>query len=166
MRDQQGRPFVGPAGQLLDNLLACAGLARTEVFITNVVKHRPPGNRDPELDELDACDTFLRAQIEALRPLVIVTLGRFSLAKFVANVRSMREVHGKAIHQNGATICAMYHPAAALHQGSLRSVLEQDFRGLPLIITRARERAGAAEAAATPVALAAAASVPEQMSLW
>ncbi len=141
--DQQGRPFVGAAGQFLNELLGLAGLSRSEVFITNVVKHRPPGNRDPEPDELEACDGYLRAQIEAIDPEVIVTLGRFSLAKFIQNVRAMRDIHGRALPYENRVICAMYHPAAALHQNSLRSVLEQDFRALPMIIAKAKARAAA-----------------------
>lgn len=160
--DQQGRPFVGPAGQLLDELLTLAGLSRPDVFITNVIKHRPPGNRDPEPDELAACDAFLQAQVAAIQPLVIVTLGRYSLARFVPNVRSMRDVHGRAMPVNGRTICAMYHPAAALRQGSLRAVLEQDFRSLPTVVARAKERAG--QAAEVPVF--ATSIQPAQMSLW
>ncbi|MPZ13664.1 MAG: uracil-DNA glycosylase [Chloroflexi bacterium] len=136
--DRQGKPFVGPAGQLLDELLQFAGLRREEVFITNVVKHRPPGNRDPEPDELEACEGHLRAQMSAISPLVIVTLGRFSLAKFMPNVRTMREVHGRTFPYQGMLVCAMYHPAAALHQQRLRATLEQDFRALPMIIARAR----------------------------
>ena len=151
--DQQGRPFVGPAGQLLDQLLKVAGFTRNEVFITNVIKHRPPGNRDPEEDEISACDAFLKAQIAAIRPRVIVTLGRYSLAKFLPNVRSMKEVHGKAFPYEGRLVCAMYHPAAALHQGSLRAVLEQDFRMLPMIIARAETRAPAAESEALGAAI-------------
>lgn len=161
--DQAGRPFVGPAGQLLDKLLQIAGLARKDVFITNVVKHRPPGNRDPEPDELEACDYFLRAQIAAIRPQLVVTLGRFSLSKFIPNVRAMRDVHGRAIPCDGLLICAMYHPAAALHQQSLRAVLEQDFRSLPMILARAQARASA-----TPVqtGLPGIERSLEQMSLW
>lgn len=152
--DQQGRPFVGPAGQFLDELLGHADLTRQDVFITNVVKCRPPGNRDPEPDELAACDGYLRAQIAALDPRVIVTLGRFSLAKFVPNVRSMRDVHGRALPHEGRVVVAMYHPAAALHQGSLRSVIEDDFRTLPMIIARATSQAAAPPAAAAPAAAA------------
>ncbi|HEY3118738.1 MAG TPA: uracil-DNA glycosylase [Chloroflexota bacterium] len=134
--DQQGRPFVGAAGQFLEELLNLAGLSRRDVFITNVVKCRPPGNRDPEPEEMAACDGYLRAQIEALAPTLIVTLGRFSLAKFFPQTRGMKEVHGRALSYNGLTICAMYHPAAALHQGSLRQVLQDDFKRLPAIIER------------------------------
>lgn len=160
--DQQGRPFVGPAGQLLDQLLELAGLSRKDVFITNVVKCRPPGNRDPEAEELAACDGYLRAQITAIKPRVIVTLGRFSLNKFIPTVRSMKEVHGRAIPYDGMFICAMYHPAAALHQGSLKRVLEEDFRRLPMIIARAE-----AEATQQPFSLPGARRpLPEQMSLF
>lgn len=168
--DQQGRPFVGPAGQFLDELLQLAGLKRSDVYITNVVKHRPPGNRDPEPDEIVACAVHLQAQIAAIRPQVIVTLGRHSLARFLPSVRSMAEVHGRAMTCNGLLVCAMYHPAAALHQGRLRAVLEQDFRALPLIIARARERAAAATEATmtteTPSQVASAEPPPEQMALW
>ncbi len=141
--DQQGRPFVGAAGQFLNELLGHAGLSRSEVFITNVIKHRPPGNRDPEPDELEACDGYLRAQIAAIDPEVIVTLGRFSLAKFIPNVRAMRDIHGRALPYENRIICAMYHPAAALHQASLKSVLEQDFRSLPMIVAKAKARTAA-----------------------
>jgi len=163
--DQQGRPFVGPAGQLLDQLLTAAGFSRSDVFITNVIKHRPPGNRDPEEEEITACDAFLRAQIAAISPKVIVTLGRYSLAKFMPNIRSMKEVHGKAFPYEGRLVCAMYHPAAALHQGSLRSVLEQDFRTLPMIIARAEARVATVNEH-NEGALAEQASSAEQMALW
>ena len=161
--DQQGRPFVGPAGKLLDDLLKVAGLARTDVFITNVVKHRPPGNRDPETDELEACDAHLRAQIAALKPKIIVTLGRFSLAKFIPNVKSMRDIHGRAIPFEDKVVCAMYHPAAALHQPSLRGTLEQDFRALPMMVQRATARLTTAEPAPAEPAPP---PEPEQMSLF
>jgi uracil-DNA glycosylase family 4 len=163
--DQQGRPFVGPAGQLLDQLLRAAGFSRSDVFITNVIKHRPPGNRDPEEDEITACDAFLRAQIAAIQPKVIVTLGRYSLAKFIPNVRSMKEVHGKAFPYENRLVCAMYHPAAALHQGSLRGVLEQDFRALPMIIARAEARTASTKERAGDGTVQEA-SPAEQMALW
>jgi len=164
--DQQGRPFVGPAGQLLDQLLKIAGFARKDVFITNVIKHRPPGNRDPEETEITACDTFLKAQIAAVSPRVVVTLGRFSLAKFLPTARSMKDVHGKAFPYEGRLVCAMYHPAAALHQGSLRSVLEQDFRMLPMIISRAEPRAVTQEPTAAPVGVVAPEPTAEQIALF
>jgi DNA polymerase len=129
------------------------------------VKHRPPGNRDPESDELEACDGYLRAQIAAIRPKVIVTLGRFSLAKFVPNVRAMRDIHGKAMPYEDRVICAMYHPAAALHQQSLRSVLEQDFRALPMIVERITARSAAAPTDSAPPAEPVE-QPPEQMTLF
>ncbi len=164
--DQQGRPFVGPAGQLLDQLLKAAGFARSDVFITNVIKHRPPGNRDPEEDEITACDAFLKAQIAAINPRVIVTLGRYSLAKFLPGPRSMKDVHGKAFPYEGRLVCAMYHPAAALHQGSLRSVLEQDFRMLPMIISRAETRAAGTDTDRTAAVTAEEEPTAEQMALF
>jgi DNA polymerase len=163
--DQQGRPFVGPAGQLLDDLLKVAGLARRDVYITNVIKHRPPGNRDPEPDEIEACEGYLRAQIATIRPQVIVTLGRYSLARFFPNVRSMAEAHGRVMSYNGTLVCPMYHPAAALRQGRLKEVLEQDFRALPMIVRRAQERASTVAPAETEDGPASG-PAPQQMSLW
>lgn len=138
--NEQGRPFVGQAGKFLDELLAKAGLARSKVFITNVVKCRPPNNRDPEPAELTACSVFLDRQIEAINPLVIVTLGRFSMAKFMPTAR-ISTVHGQASWINGRLVVAMYHPAAALHQPNLKPVVEQDFSHLAAHIDNARKAA-------------------------
>jgi uracil-DNA glycosylase len=128
--DQQGRPFVGQAGKLLDDLLAQAGLSRSTVFIANVLKCRPPNNRDPLPDEIEACSSHLQAQIEAIDPKVIVTLGRYSLQRFLPGAAISR-VHGQRFMKDDRTVVPMYHPAAALHQGSLRAVIEEDFRKLP-----------------------------------
>jgi DNA polymerase len=136
--NEQGRPFVGAAGKLLDELLAKIGMKRAEVFIANVVKCRPPNNRDPLPDELDACGEYLERQIQAINPRVIVTLGRYSMARFMPNAR-ISEVHGQAARIRGRLIVPMYHPAAALHQGSLRPALERDFALLPGLIARAAE---------------------------
>src|SRR5579884_4248224 len=111
--DQQGRPFVGAAGQLLVDMLKTIGLRREEVFITNVVRCRPPGNRDPLPDELAACDRYTQRQLAILQPKLIVTLGRFSMARFFGP-GSMRELHGRSKEWNGITCLAMYHPAAIL----------------------------------------------------
>lgn len=127
--DQQGRPFVGQAGKLLDDLLGQAGLRRDEVFIANTLKCRPPGNRDPLPGEMDACSMHLEAQIAAIAPEVIVTLGRFSLQRLLPGMTISR-VHGQKFERDNLTIVPMYHPAAALHQGSLRAVIEADFRRL------------------------------------
>jgi DNA polymerase len=134
----QGLPFVGAAGQFLDELLADAGLKREEVFITNVVKCRPPGNRDPQVEELDACKPYLERQIAAVNPDVIVTLGRFSMGHFINNGK-ISGIHGKPFWSGGRMIIPMYHPAAALHQPSLREVVKQDFAMLPEMIARAQE---------------------------
>lgn len=136
--NEQGLPFVGAAGKFLDELLAGIGMQRAEVFITNVVKCRPPSNRDPELAELQACDDYLERQIQAINPKVIVTLGRYSMAKFVPNVK-ISQVHGQARWVNGRLVVPMFHPAAALHQGSLKPVVERDFARLPELIQQAAQ---------------------------
>ncbi len=127
--NQQGKPFVGQAGAFLDELLAAADLKRGEVFITNVVKCRPPSNRDPMPEELTACEVYLDEQIQLLNPKVIVTLGRFSMAKFIENGR-ISQIHGKAHQIGNRLVVTMYHPAAALHQPALRPVLVEDFAKL------------------------------------
>jgi uracil-DNA glycosylase len=135
--NEQGRPFVGASGKFLGELLKQAGLSRDTVFITNVVKCRPPGNRDPQPEELVACSRHLDHQIETIDPLVIVTLGRFSMACYLPNTKISR-IHGQATWSNGKLIVPMYHPAAALHQPSLRPVVAQDFALLPEWIEKAR----------------------------
>lgn len=139
--DRQGRPFVGAAGQFLGELLGLAGLQRSDVFIANVVKHRPPNNRDPEPDEIGACAVFLDRQIAAINPPVIVTLGRFSMARWFPGERIMR-IHGQARWIDGRLIVPMLHPAAALHQPQNRPLIEADFRKLPEILAEAERRLG------------------------
>jgi uracil-DNA glycosylase family 4 len=136
--DATGRPFVGPAGQLLDELLRSIGWAREHVFIANVVKCRPPGNRDPEPDEINACRPYLDRQESALDPAVIVTLGRHSLRRYLPDAR-IGEVHGRLRRSGGRFVFPMYHPAAALHQSSLRETLFADIRGLPAALLAARQ---------------------------
>ncbi len=135
--DRQGRPFVGAAGQFLEELLGLAGLTRADVFITNVVKHRPPNNRDPEADEIAACAVFLERQIAAINPQVIVTLGRYSMAKWFPGEKISR-IHGQPKRVGGRLIVPMIHPAAALHQPQNRPLLEADFRRLPELLAQAR----------------------------
>lgn len=135
--DQQSLPFVGASGEFLTKLIRRAGCERSEVFITNVVKCRPPGNRDPMPDEIAACAPYLDRQIAAIDPLVIVTLGRFSMARYFPNERISR-IHGHPKKVGRRTVVPMYHPAAALHQNALRSVIEEDFDQLGKIIARAR----------------------------
>jgi uracil-DNA glycosylase len=133
--NEQGLPFVGAAGRFLDELLASIRLKREDVFITNVVKCRPPGNRDPETQELEACNQYLERQIITINPKIIVTLGRVSMAKFLPNVK-ISQVHGQPRWVNGRLIVPMFHPAAALHQGSLRPAIEADFAKLPEFIAQ------------------------------
>ena len=128
--DQQGRPFVGAAGQFLEQLLASIGLKRTDVFIANVIKCRPPQNRDPLPEEIGACSNWLSQQIEIVNPKIIVTLGRYSLARFMPGM-PIGKIHGQARKVNGQWIVPMYHPAAALHQGGLRRTIEEDFKKIP-----------------------------------
>lgn len=134
--NEQGRPFVGAAGKFLEELLASIALTREQVYIGNVVKCRPPGNRDPQPEELQACSDYLERQVQAINPKVIVTLGRFSLQRYLPNAK-ISEVHGRAVRVKGRLICPMYHPAAALHQPSLRGTVEQDFLKLPQMIAQA-----------------------------
>jgi uracil-DNA glycosylase len=141
--DVQGRPFVGPAGQLLNELLARAGLKREDVFITNVVKHRPPGNRDPMPDEKEACGEYLDRQIALIKPKLIVTLGRHSMASFFGPNAKISQVHGTTKPWRDIMAYACFHPAAALHQPRFREALEQDFANLPKALEAARARARA-----------------------
>lgn len=140
--NEQGRPFVGAAGKFLSELLEKAGLKRNEVYITNVVKCRPPSNRDPLPEELAACGDFLEQQIQAIKPLIIITLGRFSMARFIPNVK-ISAVHGQARWINDQLVVPMFHPAAALHQPALKSSVENDFAQLPQMIAQARKRLAA-----------------------
>jgi uracil-DNA glycosylase family 4 len=153
--DQQGRPFVGAAGQLLVDMLRQIGLRREEVFITNVVRCRPPGNRDPQPDELSACDTYTQRQIAVLDPGLIVTLGRYSMARFFGP-GSMRELHGRSREWNGITCLAMYHPAAILRTPTpeMRRIYEEDFHRIPALLAEARKKKAAAMAAAASVPVA------------
>jgi len=138
--DKQGRPFVGSAGKFLDELLQSINLDRTKVYICNVIKCRPPSNRDPFPQEVESCRKWLDLQIETISPKVIVTLGRHSMSKFFRGA-SIGKIHGTAQEINGRLCFAMYHPAAALHQQSLRKTIEADILKLPGIIARYDETA-------------------------
>jgi DNA polymerase len=135
--NEQGRPFVGAAGQFLDELLAKAGLKRSDVWIGNVVKCRPPGNRDPQPDELAACNQYLERQIAAINPKIIITLGRYSMAKYMPGAK-ISSVHGQMRRLGDRFVIAMFHPAAALHQASLKPSIEADFAQLPKLLEQAR----------------------------
>jgi uracil-DNA glycosylase family 4 len=127
--DESGRPFVGGAGKLLDHLLEEAGLERGDVFITNVVKARPPGNRDPKADEVAHHLPWLEAQLEVIRPKLLVPLGRHALARFASDVK-ITQAHGSVIERDGRTLFPMFHPAAALRNPRLRETLHDDARKL------------------------------------
>jgi uracil-DNA glycosylase family 4 len=145
--DQQGRPFVGAAGGLLTELVGSIGWKRDQVFITNVVKCRPPGNRDPEPDEMAACAPFLRRQLEVLDPALVVTLGRYSLGTFMPGTR-IGQVHGTsrpvdpATGARDAVAFAMYHPAAAFRQLSLKETMREDMARIPDVLIEARRGRG------------------------
>jgi uracil-DNA glycosylase len=153
--DREGLPFVGAAGSLLNELLSAIGWRRQDVFVTNVVKCRPPGNRDPEPAEIAACAPFLRRQLEVLDPALIVTLGRHSLQTFMPGAR-IGGSHGTirpvdpATGAPNALAYAMYHPAAALRQGALKQTMLEDVAGLPETLLRARERRAQATEAPAP----------------
>lgn len=131
--DRDGRPFVGPAGKFLDKLLVSIGLSREDVYITNMVKCRPPNNRDPLPGEIEACRPFLDEQMETIKPKVIVTLGRYSFSKFFPG-ESISRARGKPRSWMNKILYPVYHPAAALHNPGLRSTIMDDFSRLPLLV--------------------------------
>lgn len=137
--DLTGEPFVGAAGKLLSEMLESIGLKREDVFIGNVVKHRPPGNRDPETEEIEACWPFLARQIELIEPLLIVFLGRHSLNRFFPTAK-ISEVHGQAFRREWQgkpqVFLALYHPAAALYRGTMKETLMEDFQKIPKLLLK------------------------------
>ena len=146
--NEQGRPFVGAAGKFLDELLEQAGVTRADVWITNVVKCRPPGNRDPLPDEVETCTSnYLQHQIRIVNPSIIVTLGRFSMGLFFKGAK-ISQVHGQMRKVGEHFVIAMFHPAAALHQASLKPAILADFARLPELLSQAR--AGLGKSAPVP----------------
>lgn len=140
--DKQGRPFVGASGKFLDELLAQAGVTRSDVFITNVVKCRPPGNRDPQPIEVETCTTnYLDNQIKIVNPSIIVTLGRHSMNKFIPDAK-ITQIHGQMQKVGKRFVIPMFHPAAALHQVRFRPMLLEDFAKLPKLLEEARAALG------------------------
>ncbi|MBN1582006.1 MAG: uracil-DNA glycosylase [Anaerolineae bacterium] len=131
--DRSGRPFVGASGKFLEQLLESIGLKREDVYIANVIKCRPPGNRDPQPNEIEACKPFLDKQIDLLKPKIIVTLGRFSMARYFPGAK-ISHVHGQPRKIQGVLYYPMYHPAAALHQPSLRTTVEEDVKRIPELL--------------------------------
>lgn len=140
--DQQSRPFVGAAGQYLEELLAKVDMKRDSVFITNMVKCRPPGNRDPLPGEIEACSKYIDEQIRLVQPKVIVTLGRHSLGKFLPG-ETIGKVHGKPKQVGDLIVYPIYHPAAALRRHSLRLVMENDFQLIPSLLKGGIEKVSA-----------------------
>ena len=136
--DRDGRPFIGQAGKLLDQMLAKIGLDRQDVYVTNMVKCRPPNNRDPLPEELSACAPYLDKQIEIISPRVIVCLGRFSFSKFFPG-ETISKARGRPRNWNGIKVYPMYHPAAALHNPKLKPAIEKDFRNLPALIEQVNQ---------------------------
>jgi uracil-DNA glycosylase len=137
--DQQGLPFVGKSGQYLDELLKQIGLARDDVFIANVVKCRPPDNRDPLTDEMAACNPYIRRQIDIIDPLVIATLGRYSMGMFFPNAR-ISTIHGQAKYGTVRAYYPFFHPAAVLRDSNLRPVMEADFARLLTVVEEVKRR--------------------------
>jgi len=131
--DEQGEPFVGRSGRFLDELLESVGLNREKVFITNVVKCRPPGNRDPHVGEIQACTTYLDQQLNLIRPTLVATLGRFAMRHFLSD-GPISEIHGQPRQLDDLVILPLYHPAAALYRGSLRGVVREDFQRIPELL--------------------------------
>jgi DNA polymerase len=159
--NEQGRPFVGAAGNFLEELLAQAGLKRSDVWIGNVVKCRPPGNRDPQPEELSACDEYLEKQIKAINPKIIITLGRFSMNKFMPNAK-ISSVHGQMRKIGNRFVIPMYHPAAALHQPKWRPQIMADFAKL----SKQLEQAKAVFVSAAPDKDEPSEEEPKQLSLF
>jgi DNA polymerase len=146
--DLKGEPFVGAAGKLLDELLASAGLQRSDVYIANILKCRPPGNRDPQAEEIDTCTPFLREQVRIIDPAVIVTLGNFSTRFILKTTRGITGLRGTVQQAGRFTVLPIFHPAAALYDNSKRDVLFEDFAKLrELLDERAEQDAEATEPA-------------------
>ena len=165
--DRQGVPFVGQAGKLLEQLLAGIGLSRQEVYIANVLKCRPPGNRDPQPDEIEACESHLFRQIELIEPTVVATLGNFATKLLSGRPLGITRVHGQeqqtTIGSRSVLLYPLYHPAAALYTPAMLKVLESDFARLPELLGRMPEPAAAPE---PELALVAPQPPAEQLGLF
>lgn len=136
--DEQGKPFVGAAGKFLNEMLAMIGLQRQDIYITNIVKYRPPNNRDPLPDEKAESMPYLEAQLEAIKPKVVITLGRHSMNCFLPDL-SISQVHGQPKRFKGQVYLPLFHPAAALYNGGMRQTLIDDFIKIPIIINKLKE---------------------------
>lgn len=133
--DELGRPFVGAAGKFLDEMLASIKLDRKDIYISNIVKYRPPGNRDPKPEEIEAFKPYLKKQVEIIEPKLIVFLGRHSMNVFLPELK-ISEAHGRAYKRDGQVYMPLYHPAAALYNGGMRKTLLEDFAGIPRLLKK------------------------------
>mgnify|MGYP000925962181 FL=1 len=133
--DELGRPFVGAAGKFLDEMLASIELDRKDIYISNIVKYRPPGNRDPKPEEIEAFKPYLKKQVEIIEPKLIVFLGRHSMNVFLPELK-ISEAHGRAYKRDGQVYMPLYHPAAALYNGGMRKTLLEDFAGIPRLLKK------------------------------
>lgn len=163
--DRQGMPFVGPAGQFLDQLLRSIGLERSQVYIANTLKCRPPDNRDPLPEELDSCTPYLFKQIEIIKPRIVCTLGNHATRILLGTSTGISQLHGKLIRKRGLAYVPLFHPAAALHKPPLKAVLIEDFQRLRehLEAERARWESEPASAAVSEETVP---DQPEQMGLF
>lgn len=165
--DKQGEPFVGAAGKLLNDLLASAGLSRNDIYIANVIKCRPPNNRDPEPDEVETCKPFLMQQIQMIRPKLVCTLGNWATQTLLERKVGITKVKGQAFYMKDFVIFPLLHPAAALHQGNLLDTLKEDFKKLKEFLDKNTKPAESTTAAPTPVpALQIEPPQPAQMDLF
>lgn len=164
--DQQGEPFVGAAGKLLDKLLESAGLSRSQVYIANVIKCRPPNNRDPEQDEVDTCKPFLLQQIEVINPKLVCTLGNWATQTILEKKVGITKVKGQAIKLERFVVFPLLHPAAALHQGNLLDTLKDDFKKLKAYLDRMNAPAAKTPASAPPAPSSPTATPQSQLDLF
>ena len=146
--DQKGEPFVGAAGKLLNDLLLSAGLSRSEIYIANVIKCRPPNNRDPEPDEVETCKPFLMDQISLIKPKLVCTLGNWATQTLMERKVGITKVRGQAFYLKDFVLFPLFHPAAALHQGNLMESLREDFKKLKAYLDKMRSEAAPAFKAA------------------
>lgn len=148
--DLQGRPFVGAAGKFLNELLEGIGLKREDVYIANVVKCRPPGNRDPEKEEVESCYPYLEEQVRLIQPKLIILLGRHAMYRFLPNDLKISKVHGNAFRYRGIATekqvyLPLYHPAVALYNGSYRQILKDDFAKIPILLKKIEKAQNSSE---------------------
>ena len=164
--DQKGEPFVGAAGKLLNDLLASANLSRDQIYIANVIKCRPPNNRDPEPDEVDTCKPFLMQQIQMIRPKLVCTLGNWATQTLLERKVGITKVKAQAFYMKDFVIFPLLHPAAALHQGNLLDTLKEDFKKLKEFLDRHSQPAPAETSAPAAPVLNIDSPQPAQMDLF